>query len=269
VCYQILIALCVALSGHCFAQQFPFMGPRANGLAYASSCLQDEWATFNNPAGTARIKNPIIATSADAFPAFKPFNRTALTIASPLLGGGVNVGVFRFGDDLFHHQVVSASYANKLGLAALGISIQYHQFNAEGVGRKSVPSFSAGGIAELLPWLTVGAHIVNITQPTIADEETLPTLLVFGAHLKASEKVLAVVEIEKDVVESPLLKAGFEYKPFEKICFRTGFHPDPSAVFGGFSFKLKTISVDYACSHRPNFGTRHHAGISYSLKAKK
>ena len=255
---------------HCsFAQSYTFIGGRANGLAYASSTLSDEWSIFNNPAGAASAKEHRLAVAYDATPTFSFWNRSAAVILLPFKRGGVNIGIIRAGDEVFSEQMLAASYANKFGIASLGVSLQYIQYNAEGLGRKGVPTFTVGSITELTPWLKIGACIMNVTQPDITEEEKIPTVLLLGISMKASEKVFAFMEVEKNIDEDPLLKAAVEYRFNEKFSVRTGFHPLPTAGFFGFALNRKRLQVDYAFSYFPQLGIRHQTGLSYAIRKQK
>lgn len=241
------------------------MGARSNGMGYATACLQDEWSLFNNVGGMATIEKLTFATAYDWRPSLPIGNRMAATVNAPTKIGVAGLGVFRFGDDAYNEQVLSAAFANKLGLASLGAKISYVQYNVEGFGRKGAISINVGGIAELTPWLCIGAHIVNLNQPTISegDDEHLPTLLVVGAGLTLSEKVFATVEIEKDLEYKPTWKTALEYKPFTKASFRTGFNLYPNTIFFGAGFNSKKIKIDYAMQYAMTTGTGHQASIAY------
>jgi hypothetical protein len=263
-------ALCVALSHFAWPQSSsPFMGPRANALGYAASCLRDTWSIFNNPAGISSASHAEVCFAYDATPGFASFNRMAVACTTPLLNGYFGGGIFRFGDELYSEQFFSAGYANKFGIASLGARVQYIQFKTENFGTKGVMTFSAGGIAELTSWLTIGAQIINATQPEITENEKLPTILILGISLKASEKVIVLTEIEKNINENPLIKGGLEYQIHKKIFLRTGFTPKPLAGFFGFGIQVKKIKFDYAFSYLTGIVTKHQAGFLYQLKSRK
>jgi|SRR5688572_15171095 len=248
-----------------------FMGARAVGLAYASSSLQDEWAIFNNPAGLANVKESVVAFTYDAMPSFKPFNRMAVAFSTPLKMGAVAAGVFRFGDDLYNEQLVCGAYSNTLGLASLGIKLNYVQYNAQGFGSKQVFSVSFGGIAKLTESISIGAHIININQPEIstAEKEKLPTILVVGASAQLSTQTFVTSELEKDLAHAVRWKTGVEYKPFKKFTFRTGYAVNPSAAYIGFGFRSRQFQLDYGYQHHFSTGARHQATVAYQLKKQK
>ena len=267
--HYFITALCVACCHAVSGQSFPFIGPAANGIGYASSCSADEWAVYNNPAGARGNGETKAAFAYDVFPGFASFHRIAAVVSLPFANGGINAGVFRLGDDLYNEHVITAAYAQKLGISSLGVSVKYLQVAAEGFGSKGVATFSAGGITELAPWLKAGAYAINLTQPKIAEQEKISTFLIFGVALRASDNVSVLAEAEKNIGEDTLIKLGLEYRQGKKFILRTGFHPDPAAGFFGFGFRTKKLYFDYAFSYLPQIGSRHQAGIAYIMKRKQ
>jgi hypothetical protein len=248
-----------------------FIGARGSGMGNTSSCIANEWSMFNNIGGLSKATSTTAAFSYEARPALTGANRMAFVFASPLKVGTAGFGLFRFGDDVYSEQIISAGYGNTFGLASLGIKVNYIQYRAEGFGSKGLLSISAGGIAQLTPKLSIGVHIVNVTQQKISNEygrEYLPTILVAGVGLKASEKVFVVTEIEKDLSYASNIKAGLEYMPNKKFAVRTGFNSYPSSGFAGLGFKPKKFTLDYAFRYEPNLGGSHQATVSYIINSK-
>jgi hypothetical protein len=248
---------------------YPLIGARGAGVGYASGCFGDEWSLFNNPAGITDVKHPTVAVAYESVPGSPAFNRAAFAFAMPMSLGGASFGIFRFGDDLYREQVVCIGYANKFGLAALGAKLQYISYYMDGFGRRSVFSFSFGGIAQLTPWLKFGAHVVNISQPEIAEGEKIPTWLIAGVCINTSEKVTAVLEVEKDIDYKPKVKAGIEYRFYARFSARTGININPRAGFFGFGFNPGKYKLDYAYNWNPTILARHQLAISYSFRKRK
>ncbi|MBT1705479.1 hypothetical protein [Chryseosolibacter indicus] len=247
------------------------MGARAAGMAYASSCLKDEWSIFNNVGGLSSAKETTVAFTYDVSPAFPTFNRMAALIASPFKVGTFGLGAFKFGDDLYNEQILSTAFSNKLGIASLGISANYIQYATLGFGNKSVFSLSFGGIASLTPMLDVGAHIQNINQPVISEdseEERLPTRLTIGLAFKPSSKLLISSEIEKQLDLQAIWKTGVEYQFNKKFFCRTGFNIDPDAAFLGVGFMPEKLSLNYAMEYNIRLGISHQASVSYKFKKR-
>ena len=247
------------------------MGARASGMGYASSCLSDEWSIFNNIGALATLKDLKASFTYDAHPSFKPFNKAALVVAVPFPIGVAGIGLYRTGDDLYNEQILTSGFSSKFGLASLGIKLNYIQYTIDGFGQKGLLSVSFGGVAELTPQLSVGAHIVNLNQPKISslDDTRIPTLLVAGVSFKPSGKVVVVTELEKDLDYPLMWKTGLEYQAHKKFSIRTGFNVNPTGGFMGFGFNPRKFTLDYACQYRFNLGTRHQATVGYKFKAKE
>jgi hypothetical protein len=244
------------------------IGARSNGMAYASSCVGDAWSLFNNVGGMAKTEHLTTAFTLDAQPAFKPFNRSAAVVAIPFSFGVSGIGAYRFGDDLYNEQLLTVGFSNQFGLASLGLKVNYVQYNVVGYGRKDAVSISFGGIAQLSPKLSFGAHITNINQPVLSkddQDEKLPTILNAGVAFKPTDKVFITTELQKDLSFEALWKTGIEYKIHKKFFLRTGIHVNPNAGFFGFAFHTKKLLVDYAYSHFSNLGAKHQASIGFSL----
>lgn len=236
-------------------------------MAYASSCLSDEWSVFNNVAGLASVQSAISSFSCDVQPNFTPFNKAAAVFAFPLKPGVVGLGLYRFGDDLYNEQIIAAGFSNQFGLAALGLKVNYIQYNADGFGRKGVFTVSLGGIAELTPQLFIGAHIININQPKLssASDEKIPTILIAGILFKPSDNTLITTELEKDLDYKPTWKTGIEQKVHKKFLCRTGFSLYPASGFLGVGFKSKKFLLDYTYQYSPEIGVRHQGCVSYKF----
>jgi hypothetical protein len=261
----LIVLLMVATTAHAQSVSTQ-IGARANGIGYASATLFDPWGIFNNMAGNAELKSSTVACAYDLRPSIPGANRMAATFSLPLKFGVIGTGAYRFGDDLYNEHLISAGYSSQFGIAALGASINYIQYRAEGFGSKGVFSLNMGGIAEITPQISVGAYIININQPEISEQEKLPTKLVAGVSFKPTDKVFIAMEIEKDLEYDPIWKMGFEYTFHEKFCARTGYNINPNTAFFGLGFKTKKFTIDYALQHNTSLNLSHQAAVTYQLK---
>ncbi|HMP99008.1 MAG TPA: hypothetical protein PKC24_04445 [Cyclobacteriaceae bacterium] len=255
-----------------YAQSFMTqMGARAAGMGYASSSLKDEWAIFNNPGGLSGVEKSTGAFSHDFRPAFSSANRVAALFAQPIKQAGVwGLGLYRFGDELYNEQMLSTAYSNQLGIASLGLRVNYLQLNVEGFGRRGLLGIDFGGIASLGPQLLVAASVQNINQMKVSsiDSEYMPAIMRAGVQLKAVDELLVCVELEKDISQASLFRAGIEYKLYEKFFFRSGFNLNPSSLFGGIGASMKQFKVDYAFGNNYFLGSSHQATAAIYLSRK-
>lgn len=248
------------------------MGARAMGFGYASTLLQDEWSVMNNIGGLASIQSSTASFSFHSYPGFKPFNRVACVIASPLGSHGViGGGIYRFGDELYHEQVASIGFGSRFGLASLGIKVNYIQYHAEGYGTAGAFTMNFGGIAKLSKKVSVGAYMTNINQPVITrdgESETVPARMALGLGFHPSDKALIAAEVEKDLDHKSVFKLGTEYQFYKKFVARSGFNLNPDAAFVGVGFKPRVLHLDYALQYHLQLGVSHQASVSYKLSRK-
>lgn len=260
--------MCLAVR-HAMAQSASFqMGARSQGIGYASGCISDVWSMTNNIAGLAEAKTPVAAVSYNAIPSFKVFNRMAAVFALPILSGNAGISAFRFGDDLYREQMLSIGYADRFGLASLGIKLNYLQYRVEGNATRNALTLSFGGIATITPDFSFGAHIVNINQPIVNEltGERVPTILFAGMAVKLSDQLTLAGELEQHQQRTPIAKAGLEYKAHKKITFRTGFNLNPQAGFFGMGFSVKKYDLDYAMQLTHAFGLSHQATVTIPFR---
>jgi hypothetical protein len=246
------------------------MGARSHAMANASSCLDDEWSLFNNPAGLSGVEKAIVAVAYAITPALPGSDRMAASGSLPALGGTVSAGMFRFGDDLYSEQVLRVGYGQRLGLAALGISVSLIQYNASGFGTLWVPGVTLGGIAELTPWMKVGAYVVNPNQPVISHDqgERLPTRFTAGIAIIPNERVMAVIEVEKDLEYDASWKAAIDYRPLGRFHFRMGCGLVPEHFSVGVGFRSSRIRLDYALDYSAFVGTGHQVTAAYPIRSR-
>jgi hypothetical protein len=242
------------------------LSARAAGMGYASATLHDEWAFFNNIAGLAEVKNISVASSFDAR-SLPGASRMGALATLPFSFGVGAVGVFRFGDDVYSEQFVSAGFANRLGKTSLGVRLGYLQYRAVGFGTQGALSINIGGITQLTPKLTIGAWIQNINQPKINfnDSEKAPVKLLAALSFIPADKFLLTTEIEKDVLYEPLWKTGMEYWVHRKIAARMGFNINPGSAFFGVGFQSWRIKIDYALQSFATLGPSHQASATYRI----
>lgn len=248
------------------------MGARTAGMGYASSGISDEWSLFNNPGGVGKISQTNAAFAYEVQSQLKGANRMAAAFNKPFKWGIASVGLFRFGDDLYNEQLISAGFGNQLGIASLGMKVNLVQYHAEGFGVSTALSFDFGGIAELTEKLSVGAYITNLTQSRIGEnEERLPTRLTAGLSFNPEKNIFITTELSKELEYAATWRTGIEYSFHQKVFFRTGFNINPNSAFFGIGVFKKKIKFDYAMHLNHLKGASHQASASYwfSQKDKK
>ena len=246
------------------------MGGRSAGLAYASAVMKDEWSLFNNPGGMGKITKINTAFAYEVKSQLKGANRMAALFSNPLKWGTFSTGIFRFGDDLYNEQTLSAGFGNEVGIASLGVKINMIQYEAQGFGVSRTITIDFGGITELNEQLAIGAYITNLTQSHLGDDqERLPTRLTAGVSYYPEKHIFISTELTKELEFEATWRTGFEYSVYQKVFFRTGFSLNPNAGFFGVGVRKTKIQIDYGVQLNQLTGASHQASASYWLTKKE
>ncbi len=240
-------------------------GARSMGLGNANVTLGDAWSVFNNIGGLGVLEGNQVFASYDHRLGLSELTTLAAGVA--LTGERVNIGlgISSFGGELFNQQNIGVGIARKLGLASLGVKINYFQTNIEGFGRSATPLLELGGLAEINPQLVFGAHIYNLTRASLSkvSQEHLPMVVKTGLSYRPANFLMINVEAEKEILLDPQVKVGLEYGIQEILWARTGINTYPNNLFFGIGFRPKNLVVDYALSQHLQLGFTHHFSFNY------
>ncbi len=241
------------------------MGGRAAGMGYASSTLRDEAAFFNNVGAMGWSTKSSCFSAYEAQPSLPGANRIAASVclANKWIAGGI--GIFRFGDEVYGEQLVSAALSNRFGMTSLGAKVNYIQYQVAGFGNKTGVTLDFGGLAQITPQILVGAYMVNLTQASLNGLEQLPTKFVAGICFRPSDFFLLATDIAKDLGYDATWRIGTEYTIYKKVFLRTGFNLHPSTVCVGMGVQTKRIHVDYALQYHANQTGTHQASLALAL----
>jgi hypothetical protein len=121
-------------------------------------------------------------------------------------------------------------------------------------------SFSAGGITNIHPRLTVGAFADN---PGISRFAGKPMAIRFSAGLCARPLPhLSVVAAVMQEMRSPAsLSAGLEYACHDQVFVRVGSGVNPYRLSGGAGFSYWRVRADFAVAYA------YHTGMSVQAMA--
>ncbi|SNS21457.1 hypothetical protein SAMN06295967_105136 [Belliella buryatensis] len=245
-------------------------GARSMGMGNANLSLVDTWSVFNNIGALGRITEPSIVVGYDH--RFQLNELTTLSAGTVIVSDRFNFGlsVSSFGDEDFNQRHIGFGISNQMGIASLGVKVNYVQTNIEGFGRSAVPVIEFGGLAELSPNLFFGAHIYNLTNAKVSklSNDHIPTVVKSGLSYLPTDKLIINLEAEKDILLEPVLKLGLEYNLMEKLWMRTGINTNPSNLFFGLGFRPKSFVIDYAMTQNQYLGATHHFSFGYIFSKK-
>jgi hypothetical protein len=261
-----MILIILPLQGQNVNEVLP-KGARSIAMGATGINQNDAWSIFNNVGALARVDQTQAIFGYDHRFRLEELTTIHAGILIPHSKFAFGLGVSSFGGDDYNQRNLGLGIAHQLGIASVGLKINYLQTNIEGFGRSAVPVLEFGGVAELGPHLLFGAKIYNPIQSSFGkDTETnLPTLISAGLTFLVNEKVILNAEVEKDILEQPLLKLGIDYQLFKVLSLRMGNHPQRRSIFYGLGLNAQRFTIHLASGENLNLGRTLHFSLSYKF----
>lgn len=249
---------------------FVSTGAKSLALGNTSVTQYDIWSNFNNQAGLSNIKE----TSFGVFFENRFFNTGLNTMGIsgtlPTKSGVFGASFKRFGvSDLFNQSITSLNYGRILSdNFSIGGGISYfNTFIGNNYGKAGAFSAQLGFIAKLSSSLSLGSHISNINRAKLDDfnDERYPTILTVGLNYKVSEKVEAIGEVGKDILQKPSYRGAVNYKVLDYLAIRVGAAVNPSLFSFGVGYLKNNFQIDYGASYHQVLGLTNNISLSYTI----
>lgn len=255
-----------------FAQSNVHFGGRSAGMAHASVTLSDVWSTHHNQAGLAWLESPTAGVYYQNKFSVSELSNLGLAYAHPLKTGTIAIQWSNFGYSLYQENKVGLAYALQLSEnLSGGIQLDYLSTRLGGIyGSNSALAAELGLQARLTSKLSIGAHVYNPTRTKLNDynNEAITTIMRLGVEYSFSDKIMVVVETEKDVDHVAMLKTGLEYKANDKFYFRGGVATGPTLASFGFGLNLEHYKLDIAAAYHQTLGFSPELSFVYQFKKK-
>ncbi|GAB4341415.1 MAG: hypothetical protein OHK0038_21100 [Flammeovirgaceae bacterium] len=248
------------------------VGAEAIGMGGAVVAIESQYATFNNIANIAQLKEISVTANYENKFGVSIFNTLTASLNVPLKNAGaLGVAMQRFGNDSYSEQSLSFGYAYHLAGVNLGLKANYLQYSAESMGTKSVIGIDFGVRTQLAKTLFLAAHFFNVNQAKLQSfqNERVPSVLKLGFSYQPTDKLMVNIEGEKDLEFSPVYRIGLAYKIVKQLTGRIGVSTEPQTAYFGIGFQAKRIQLDYAINTHPNLNLTHNIGISFKLTKGK
>ncbi|MDA0194728.1 MAG: hypothetical protein O2887_01470 [Bacteroidetes bacterium] len=264
----IKIILLILCTGTLFGQNGTrSYGAESMAIGNAAITTDNAWSIFNNPAGLYSTEQPAILFTHQRKYGIGALSTSGAAFLYPFKTGALGIGVSRFGDELYNEQKLNLVFGNKVGMVALGGSLNYYQLNIEGYGNRGIAYFDFGGIVNFSEQFVFGAFISNINQGRISKVENgrVPTIMRSGISYRPVDVFRINIEIEKDLDFPEVFKAGIDYKFYKQFSMRMGFKSNPFIGSLGLGMNSKKIGSSYAFAHDPVLGMIHELSVEYKL----
>jgi hypothetical protein len=262
------------LCGGRAAGDYKVIGGRAAALGYTSVAQYDAWSAFNNQAGLAWCRNFSAGAYFENRYLLKEFSLKALAVTLPVGKGAFGVTIRQFGFSLYSELNTGVGYGLRLSKNfSAGIQVDFmHLHVGDNFQDKNLFTFEIGLQYHSGEHLWLGFHAANPWPVKLSSltNERLPTLMRLGLSWRMTEGLYSNLEVEKDLLHRPALKASIEYRPVKVLTMRIGFLSNPTTFTFGFGLAFGNVEFDIASSYHLVLGYSPQASVSYIFgKAKK
>lgn len=246
-------------------------GARASGLSNSGVVLEDLWSNYHNQAGLVGVDKLTLGFHYENKYVVSQYGLHALALAIPTSRGTIGASVTFFGYAKYNESKISLAFGKPFGdKFSAGIQLDLlNIYQAEDYGNSTTLAVEGGILAEPVDGLFIGAHIYNPTMSYYQtfEPEKVPTILQVGIGYNFTEKLLIVMETEKDLEQKIVFQGGAEYHVIKSIYARFGLSTfELSSYSFGVGFVYKGIKADMAFSQHQILGYTPHVSFSYSFR---
>jgi hypothetical protein len=234
----------------------------------------DFWALYANPAGLSGMKDMQAGLFIERRFLVQQLNFGTAAFAMPFKTrhvAGIDFGGFGFGG--YTESKVALSYAaSVLDNLSLGVKMHYLRTSIPTYGNAGALIIDAGVNAEIAKGLSFGFSGHNLNQARLStqtiEKEQLPSTLALGLAYQASDKVLIVADIERQVNFPYSFRGGVEYAILPILKARIGAATAPVMFNAGLGLNIKGLEVDWANSFHEYLGYTPSLSLGYRFGKK-
>ncbi len=267
-----LTAITLVIHSAFYAQGWQPAGARSMSMANSTAAVSDVWSFHHNPGALAYIQQTSAGISYENRYLLKELQTQAIVVAHPLKVGVISAGAQIYGYKLYKTTRIGLGYSLKLGeKISAGVQMNYQGLRIENYGSKSTVTAEAGLLAKINEKIAVGFSIMNLGRGKLSEfqDDRFSTFMRLGLNYRISDKVMVLLEAEKEVQAKLRAKGGFEYEILNRFFVRAGGACNPIEVTFGFGYQFKNrLKLDMGSAWQQQLGWSPHFGLTYELKAK-
>lgn len=247
-------------------------GARSLALGGSSVAINDFWSVFNNSACNAFTRKITVGAYFENRYLLKELSYRGLGVIIPTTEkDAFGLNVQQFGYSQYMESKVGLSYSKKFSESfAAGLQFDYLNTKVgEGIGSKNLFTFEIGLYSKLNKQLSLGFTAFNPARTKFSDyndyNEYVPIVLKLGARYDFSDNLFVISEIEKDILNDPILRLGIDYKLSEMFFVRGGISTGVVAYSFGMGMHVKNFSFDIATSVHQVLGASPQVSLQYTF----
>lgn len=241
---------------------YPNLSAEGNGQAGISSIIEGASAVFANPSGVASTEDFAIYLVSQNIAGLEGLETSGIGLIIPSSIGTLGLSGIYYWDNLFNSRKVSFGWAQRMGIAQLGIQAGWESDYVQGGGMSNSLLIDFSGIVELAPFLKIGAGIFNLLASKYFQEERIPVIARAAIDYHPLPSFHLSGEIEKNLDEITNYKVGISYLLRKHLYFSTGIHLNPVSHSFGFGIILRKFIIHSALVNLPGFGTIQSISLS-------
>ena len=274
--FGLLFAL-FALSNNAFAGgETQAAGGRRVGLGFAYTGISgDFWQLFHNPAGIAGVEQMEVGAFVERRFLLNQINNGTFGFVMPFKGqkhfAGFDASGFGFGG--YTESKIGLTYAALLlERFSLGAKVNYLRTSVPDYGGRSALFVNFGLLGRITDQISVGFRVYNASQSYIykPTNEKIATTIDVGAAFQASDKVVVVADVAKQVNFKASFRGGVEYAILDILKARIGASTQPTTFNAGIGVVLKNgLNIDFANTLHQQLGYTPSFSMSWRFGKKK
>jgi hypothetical protein len=268
----ISVFLLIHLPGIC-GGEYKVLGARAIGMGGVSVTTSDLWSAGNNQAGNAWTPGISCGIFFENRFMVKELSYKSFALTVNGKPGAFSAVCIHFGTSLYNETKAGCSYSRKFGNHfSTGIQLNYYRIQiGDGYGCKNLFNCELGLMFRPDRHFVAGFHCVNPVPVRISlvSDESLPTLIQLGLSYCYSEVLILSAEIEKDILNKPLIRIGAEYRFARILSARTGISTGPFQFSIGAGILVNRFSIDLASEYHQYLGFSPSVSIQYQIRNER
>ena len=227
------------------------------------------WSTHNNPAGLAKLMNPVTGLYIENRFLIKELFFNVGSFALPVKNGGFGIAISHLRLGQYTNTFTGLAYGRQFGERfSAGVRFDYYRvsFGKEYESGTAV-SFDAGIQWEISENVSLACNVFNPTRVALQglSDEHIPSIIRTGISYKPIPELLMLTEIEKTSRSSIVFAYGMEYSFENKLFIRAGLGINSSKFSFGFGYVYSQFTIDVAASWHQLLGFTPQASLAYTF----
>lgn len=250
---------------------FPTIDAASSGMGGTSVALSGFWSGVDNISALTSCKAPTIGISFSESFMLSQLSYKTLVFATPISKvGAMALRYTHFGNTTYSEQRISAAYSQSIGKhIAIGIELDYLYCGTNDVYYDTYHRFTFSAGTQVYPTdeLCLGFHVFNPFGISLNKDynQTVPAVIKLGVGYHITSRMLATVEVEKNIYMRHNIKTGIEYRFGEHVFTRLGFNSSPIIYTFGMGVKRNSWAIDISSQIHTQLGASPAISLTYSI----